>query len=249
MWTTSIASQRAVWHARARRTAPLCRSAAHNNYDALVHELLTAPEHSQESLRAFVKQHKIGTQFLVHLRAREEAAEDEEQEKLWWLGSRLMVLLEGLDEAAYEAVVSEAAMVQQQGQGGLVCLEPEALALLEGQAAALRESMARRKDASITALLGRAEGGGVVGEDAASRILDVLLEADDAVRRELLPQAFQEVGDEDAAAEDEELLSTTPLLLLQAIERRMRGDDDQDNKMRAALQTLRGEVLEWVLRA
>lgn len=176
----------------------------------------------------------------MHVAARQEAAVDEdERERLWWLGSRLTVALEGLDEQRYEAVLAA-----EQSAVAVQPLTPDALALLEAQADALRESMAQRKEQSTTALLGRKQGD-VVVDNAADRILDVLVGVEDVeALRALLPQAFVDDDDDGAAAgdDDQELLSTTPLLLLQAIERRLRAGAAGER-----LRELRHEVLAYIV--
>ena len=213
-----------------QRPVRCCRArASGGEYDALVHQLLAA-QHTQKSLHEFARQHKIvnSTKFLCHLRAREEAAtDDEERARLWWLGSRLVALQ---DEAAYSEAV--------------VPWTDQDLALLEAKATALRDSMAQNKAASTTALLGRKDVVGDVGDvgDAAARILDVLLDSDDRDWAALLPQAFEEGGGYDDEDDDtREMLSTTPLLLLQAIERRL--SDGDTERLRALQRAVWGFVV------
>ncbi len=277
MWTTPIGTLRTTVHALHHRARPC--PCANTDYNYLVNQLLHNTEElpNTEYLTQFIQQHKIDTQFLIHLQTVEEAANDpEQQQKLWWLGSRLTVLLEGLDTASYEEVVKaledgvdgggddgddnkpSAIALRQQS---LQQLAPEGLAFLEQQVMALRESMNERKMTSTTALLGRTEQQpqgveAVAAADAAARILDYLLSLDDAeARAAQLPDAFS-AGDGDVADDDDEQeqLSTTPLLLLQAIERRMRGTGAEDGMVvgegeavQLALEELRRDVLEFVL--
>ncbi|KAK9815172.1 hypothetical protein WJX73_009667 [Symbiochloris irregularis] len=129
-------------------------------------------------------------------------------------------------------------------------LSVEQAAAAEEQVAALMAGIHEQKVRSGLQLMGRKELDPAdaalpldLGEaDAAERILQVLLDAPDALSRQLLlPEAFEQApAGSEAAHEDPDvdLLSTSPLRLLQAIDRHLTRPDSLTVQRELMLETL-----------